>query len=202
MIYPKAYWNERFAVAEYVYGTEPNDWFRDQIAHLPKGKILLPAEGEGRNAVFAAKEGWAVFAFDLSEAGQQKALQLAEKSGVRIQYDIADIQEYALDEKGPWDVIGLFYAHFPPDYRAETHRRIAQALRPGGYLILEAFNPEQLGRSSGGPKNLDMLYTLDMMLHDFSDLTVVRAELASVQLHEGAGHEGMAEVVRLLLQKP
>lgn len=195
------FWNERYARQDFVYGTEPNVWFREQLAALPAGKILLPAEGEGRNAVYAARLGWEVFALDLSEKGQEKAFKLAGQAGVFIQYDLADIRQYPIEENGPWDAVGLFYAHFPPDLRAATHQRLAQALRPGGRLILEAFQPEQLKRNSGGPKNLDMLYTLDMLREDFAGLQVIHASYASVELEEGQGHSGIAEVIRLLLQK-
>lgn len=197
----QAFWNERYDVAEYVYGTEPNDWFRLNLPS-PPGRILLPAEGEGRNAVFAARMGWQVMALDLSDKGREKALQLAAKANTSIQYDIADIREYPLETAGPWDAIGLFYAHFPPEFRAETHRRLAQVLHPGGHLILEAFHPEQLGRSSGGPKTPDLLYTLELLLDDFAGLAVIKAEKISIHLNEGPGHYGPAEVVRLLLQKP
>ena len=195
------FWDERYAATEYVYGTKPNKWFEEQLKNLPPGRILLPAEGEGRNAVHAAKNGWTVFALDLSTSGRKKALQLAENEGVALQYDVADIRDYPLEEKGPWDLIGFFFAHFLPDFRVETHRRLAQALRPGGYLVLEAFHPDQLGRDSGGPKKLEMLYTLDMLLQDFADLQVLRSETVSVELDEGPGHTGKAEVVRVLLQK-
>ncbi|MCC7464624.1 MAG: class I SAM-dependent methyltransferase [Saprospiraceae bacterium] len=196
------FWNERYAAAEYLYGTEPNEWFRLQLARLAPGRILLPAEGEGRNAVHAAGRGWEVTALDLSDQGRDKALQLAAQEGTSIRYDIADIRAYPLETAGSWDAIGLFYAHFPPDFRAETHRRLAQALRTGAHLILEAFHPEQLGRSSGGPRSPDMLYTLELLLDDFAGLTVLEAEKASIILNEGPGHTGPAEVVRLLLQKP
>jgi SAM-dependent methyltransferase len=196
------FWNERYAAAEYVYGTEPNEWFREQLSLLSPGRILLPAEGEGRNAVYAARTGWEVIALDLSEKGREKAMRLAAQANTFIQYHIADIRAYPLETTGPWDVIGLFYAHFPPDFRAETHRRLAQALRPGGHLILEAFHPKQLERNSGGPKSLDMLYTLELLRDDFAGLTVLEAEKATIILNEGPGHTGPAEVVRLLLQKP
>ncbi|MBN8678017.1 MAG: class I SAM-dependent methyltransferase [Chitinophagales bacterium] len=196
------FWNERYASEDFVYGTEPNVWFREQLEALPVGRILLPAEGEGRNAVYAARLGWEVFALDLSEKGKEKALKLAANAGVQMQYDLADIRQYPVAENGPWDAVGLFYAHFPPELRAETHLRIAQALRAGGYLILEAFQPEQLNRNSGGPKSADMLYTLDMLRNDFAGLREIHAFLASVELDEGPGHSGVAEVVRLLLQKP
>ncbi|HAD11907.1 MAG TPA: SAM-dependent methyltransferase [Saprospirales bacterium] len=195
------FWDERFGTPDYLYGTEPNRYFQEKLEMLIPGCLLLPAEGEGRNAVYAAKKGWQVMALDLSEMGREKAHKLAQARGVTIHYELTDLREF--NPKGElWDVIGLFYAHFPPEFRAETHRRLIQALRPGGYLILEAFHPSQLGRPSGGPKSLEMLYTIEMLLDDFKGMDVVTAETASVELAEGSGHSGAAEVVRLFLQKP
>jgi SAM-dependent methyltransferase len=194
------FWDERFGAADYLYGTEPNRYFQEKLEMLVPGHMLLPAEGEGRNAVYASKKGWHVMALDLSEVGREKALKLAQAQGVTIQYELADLREFNPKEES-WDAIGLLYAHFPPEFRAKTHRRLIKALRPGGHLILEAFHPNQLGRPSGGPKSLEMLYTIEMLLEDFEGMDVVTAETASVELSEGPGHSGAAEVVRLFLQK-
>lgn len=110
----KEFWNTRYAAPEFAYGVEPNLFFKTQIDALPVGKILLPSEGEGRNAVYAASLGWNVTAFDYSEEGQQKALELAEKHGVTIYYTIADASEFQTDEK--FDVVALIFSHFPPQY--------------------------------------------------------------------------------------
>ena len=106
------FWNDRYAQKEYVYGTNANIFFADELSKLNAGKILLPCEGEGRNAVFAAMHGWAVEAFDNSEEGRKKALQLGHQNNVTINYQIADAMtvEYPAES---FDVVALIYAHYP-----------------------------------------------------------------------------------------
>jgi len=82
------FWDERYSQPEYAYGREPNVFFREQIEPLQPGRLLMPAEGEGRNGVYAARKGWVVDAFDISEKGREKALRLAEEMGVAIHYQV------------------------------------------------------------------------------------------------------------------
>ncbi|MCX7998787.1 MAG: methyltransferase domain-containing protein, partial [Leptospiraceae bacterium] len=108
----KEFWNERYSLEEYVYGESPNIYFKEKLDSLPKGKILLPCEGEGRNAVHAAQKGFEVFAFDQSEVAQKKAFKLANKYGVKINYDVYEMESANYKEQS-FDVLGLIFAHFP-----------------------------------------------------------------------------------------
>lgn len=137
------FWNVRYATDEYVYGTEPNLFFRENLLRLTPGKILLPAEGEGRNAVFAAKQGWQVTAFDNSIEGQRKALQLAKKEGVSISY-LMNSFDSANFPTQYFDCIALIYTHMPANERNTNHRKLVSFLKPGGYLIIEGFSKNQL----------------------------------------------------------
>lgn len=119
------FWNDRYSIGEMVYGTKPNEFFREQLKERNPGRLLLPAEGEGRNAVHAALEGWDVLAFDFSEAGRSKALQLADQRGVKIDYKLAEANQYA-GEPESFDAIALIYAHFPPALRQDIHRKTIQ----------------------------------------------------------------------------
>lgn len=138
----KDFWNERFAQKEFIYGTAPNDFFRQEIDRLEPGSLLLPAEGEGRNAVYAAQKGWQVFAFDYAEAARQKALQLAARQAVPIQYVVASYEEIELPAAS-FDALALIYAH--TDGWQSIYPRLFRALRPGGTLIVELFAPAQPG---------------------------------------------------------
>ncbi|MDO8368229.1 MAG: class I SAM-dependent methyltransferase [Saprospiraceae bacterium] len=199
---PRTFWDKRYADSVYAYGTKPNLYFQQQLDVLPKpGRLLLLAEGEGRNAVYAAEKSWQVTAVDFSEKGREKALALAAEKGVSFDYQIANIREYDLIGNGPWDVIGLIYAHFPPELRKAIHHKCIQALKPGGRVILEAFNRKQIYRLSGGPKELDMLYSKIILEHDFEGLEILEATESTTFLTEGEGHAGLAEVVRFLLKK-
>jgi cyclopropane fatty-acyl-phospholipid synthase-like methyltransferase len=161
----KEFWNQRYGRTEFAYGTFPNVFFANQLTDIKPGKALFPAEGEGRNAVFAAKNGWDVLAFDISEAGKTKAEQLAKTAGVQISYEVVAADQFS-SEKESFDLLVLIFAHFPEAKRREFHRHLIQFLRPGGMLILEAFSKEHIhfnsaNEKAGGPKDLSMLYAVD-----------------------------------------
>jgi ubiquinone/menaquinone biosynthesis C-methylase UbiE len=197
MLLMKNFWNERYSEKEYIYGEEPNIFFAEQLKNIKPGKIILPCEGEGRNAVYAASCGWEVNAFDSSEAGKTKALQLAAVKGVSINYTVDDATTitYAANSV---DVVAFIYAHFPSNIRKQIHQKAITWLKPGGKLILEAFNPQQLQNNSGGPKELSMLYTEDMMKEDFASLNIELIENLTTELSEGKYHEGKASIIRVV----
>ena len=147
----KAMWNERYQQDIYQYGINPNDFMAEQIPQLPIGRILFPGAGEGRDAVFAAKLGWEVHAFDLSEQGQAKALKLASQEKTRIHFKVADatLVKFPL---ASFDVIALTYFHLPVEIRLAFYASCISWLKPGGKILLEGFSKKQLGLSSGGPK--------------------------------------------------
>ena len=193
-------WDERYSSPEYVYGTEPNEFFRSELIKLPPGRLFLPAEGEGRNAVFAAGRGWAVTAVDFSREGMKKAKRLAEQSGVSIDYTVSDLHDYDIPTEA-FDAVGLIYCHIPAALRTTFHQKIINSLKPGGTVILEAFNKRQLTRTSGGPKSDDLLYDMNGLKNDFASLEFEKLIELTVGLEEGEGHSGAAEIIRLLARK-
>jgi hypothetical protein len=194
-------WNERYSQEEYVYGEEPNVFIAEQLNKLQNGIIILPCEGEGRNAVHAASQGWIVNAFDSSDAGKIKALQLAGKMGVSIEYEIADA--VSADYRGSSaDAVAFIYAHFPPAIRKQIHQKAISWLKPGGKIIIEAFNPAQLQNSSGGPKDISMLYTEEIIREDFEELNIELIETLQTTLQEGKYHQGKADIIRFVGNKP
>jgi ubiquinone/menaquinone biosynthesis C-methylase UbiE len=194
-------WNERYSKEEYVYGEEPNVFFSDQLKKLQNGIIILPCEGEGRNAVYAASQGWIVNAFDASDAGKIKALQLAGKKGVSIDYKIADAATVNYPENGA-DAVAFIYAHFPAASRKQIHQEAISWLKPGGKIIVEAFNPAQLQNSSGGPKDVTMLYTEEILRDDFLELNMECIQTLQTNLQEGKYHQGRADIIRFVGSKP
>ena len=193
------FWDQQFSVEGFKYGTRPNEFLRAQAPRLqPGARVLLPGDGEGRNSVWLAGLGHRVLAVDLSEVGLRKARTLAEARGVRIETEQADLADWE-PRQGDFDAAVLTYLHLPPALRTSVHQRLAGALRPGGLLILEAFHPDQLGRTSGGPKQVDMLYSLATIEADFDgSLARELGEEAEVLLDEGPGHHGPACVTRYL----
>jgi SAM-dependent methyltransferase len=194
-------WDERYARQEYIYGTEPNMFLKEQLANLKPGKILFPAEGEGRNAVYAASLGWQTDAFDQSTEGQKKALQLATQKNVRINYFIQPFDDWN-PEPDQYDCIALIFVHLPEGLRQQVHYAIKKALKPGGILILEAFTINQLPRTSGGPKTAELLFTKEQIDSDFKDFTFIRFSETQTTLDEGLLHQGLADVIQLVALKP
>lgn len=194
------FWDTRYKKSEYVYGRQPNSFFKQQLNLLNPGNLLLPAEGEGRNAVYAASLGWHVDAFDFSNEAAKKAKQLADSSKVEINYFNSKLEAIELNGK-MYDGIGLIYVHMPGSFRRSVHRQLIDHLRPGGKIILEAFSEEQLERDSGGPKNKDMLYNEEDLREDFKDLNITILDKKVMTLREGIHHQGEASVIQLLAYK-
>lgn len=198
-------WDERYAGSEYIYGVEPNLYLKEQLAILPTGRILFAGEGEGRNAVYAAKQGWEVSAFDISREGKNKALQLAHQQGVQIDYKVGELHEMDY-EKELFDVIALIFTHFPEEERIAIHRRLSDHLRPGGIIILEAFskNHRQHQASNpyaGGPKEHSMLLTVEDVKGDFAHFEIVELRERELNLSEGTYHNGKSAVIRFICRK-
>ncbi|WP_282774035.1 class I SAM-dependent methyltransferase [Phaeodactylibacter xiamenensis] len=196
----KEFWEKRYAAEEYAYGKAPNTFLRTELEHLEPGHALFPAEGEGRNAVYAAQLGWSVEAFDYSNAARQKALRLAKDSQVNLQYQVASIESFPFERK-EYDLIALFFVHLPPTLRQQLHTACASALRPGGTLLLEAFHKEQLPLQSGGPKQETLLFSLEDLEADFAALSLGQISRQRVILEEGPYHHGPAETVRIRATK-
>jgi SAM-dependent methyltransferase len=195
------FWDERYSSEEYVYGTEPNQFFKEQIDKFSSpGKLLMPGEGEGRNAVYAAKLGWQVDAFDQSINAQKKALGLAKKNVVNINYQVTDLTMF-YTEKNKYDAAAIIFVHFNSEERRVFHQRIIDSLKPGGKLILESFSKNQFGKSSGGPQNLEMLYSLEEIMNDFKEMKTILLEEKNVFLNEGDKHSGEASVLRYVGEK-
>lgn len=192
------FWDQRYAEAGFAYGEEPNRFLREQIDLLEPGSLLLPAEGEGRNAVWAATRGWEVHAFDTSTVGRDKALAMARRRGVEITYELRSVMEDLADLEGRMDAVGLVFMHLPEEFRRVAHHGVTRCLRPGGTLIMEAFSKEQLERGTGGPRDLELLYETADLEEDFAQLEIRSIERCDVELDEGRYHMGVASVVRLV----
>jgi SAM-dependent methyltransferase len=204
MHYPADFWNERYASAEFVYGKEPNRFFEQELQRLKPGKLLLPCEGEGRNAVWAARQGWEVSAFDQSSMGKQKAERLAQEAGVSIDYRILSMPDLPYPAAS-FDVLALIFAHFHESHRRSWHELLGLLVKPGGTVIVEAFSKKQLHYQekyrSGGPGDAALLYWGDELRNDFREFETVSISETEESLHEGNYHSGLAHVVRFVGRK-
>ncbi len=198
-------WNDRFRAVEYAYGEEPNVYLREKLETLNPGSILFAAEGEGRNAVYATKQGWNVSAFDISIEGKNKAMLLAQKNNASIDYQLGRLDELPF-VKEQFDAIVLIYAHFPAKIKSEYHKVIAAWLRKGGLIIFEAFSKNHLAYvqqdpNVGGPKELDMLFSIEEIRADFSDFEIIELTETVIELKEGLYHNGKGSVIRFYGRK-
>ncbi|CAG5080650.1 class I SAM-dependent methyltransferase [Parvicella tangerina] len=199
------FWNERYAEPSFAYGEGPNEFFKQELDQLTPGKILLPAEGEGRNAVYAAKKGWDVHAFDQSEEGRKKAFELAKKNHVSINFQLQDLNELDYPNES-FDCIALIYVHTPPASRRKTHQNLCKLLKPNGTLILEGFHKDHINYNSknpkaGGPKAIDLLFSIQELQEDFCGMNILQLEETITHLNEGNYHVGESAVVRMVAKK-
>jgi 2-polyprenyl-3-methyl-5-hydroxy-6-metoxy-1,4-benzoquinol methylase len=198
-------WNERYSKDEFAYGVQPNNYLKEQLEKLKAGTILFPAEGEGRNAVFAAKLGWTVSAFDISLEGKNKALRLAETNQVTIDYQVGELQTLNYNTE-QFDVIALIYAHFPADIKSIYHKTLDRYLRQGGFVIFEAFSKRHIdyiarNEKVGGPKDVAMLFSMEELKADFANYESIELVEKEIELSEGLFHNGKGSVIRFVGKK-
>ncbi len=191
-----SFWNDRFMGDEYFYGITPNTNVKNFIDTMNGGRILFPGEGEGRNAVYAAMQGYDVVAFDQSSEAKRKALLLAKQKETQIEYFIGDILESSL-QSNSFDAIVLCFFHLPNDIRLQLFPYFIDLLKPGGQIFIVGFSTEQLtnGYKSGGPKELSMLYSQGLLSNDFRELNIEENKIFEGELDEGKGHQGLASLV-------
>lgn len=195
----KEFWDQRYAGNDCVFGTSPNLFFKEFIDARKPGSILLPAEGEGRNAIYAARKGWTVDAFDFSEVGREKALKLAKENGVSINYWLQDISSFKAEKQ--YDAVGLIYIHLPEALRRSFHQQACRSIKQGGFLVFEAYAKEQIHFDTGGPRDLTLLYDAPSICNDFSLLHIIKCAQRELELDEGKFHKGKAAVLRLIGQR-
>jgi 2-polyprenyl-3-methyl-5-hydroxy-6-metoxy-1,4-benzoquinol methylase len=201
----KEFWDDRYSKDEFAYGKHPNNYLKEQLEKLEVGSILFPAEGEGRNAVFAATLGWSVSAFDISTQGKNKALRLAESQNVSIDYKVGELNILNYDNN-QFDAIALIYAHFPADIKSQYHKTFDKYLKKGGIVIFEAFSKKHLDYNSvnekiGGPKDINMLFSIEELKSDFVNYEIVELEEKEIELNEGLFHNGQGSVIRFVGRK-
>jgi SAM-dependent methyltransferase len=197
-------WDDRYSEEGFAYGTEPNDFLVEAYSSIPpNGKVLCLAEGEGRNAVFLAQQGFNVTAVDLSSVGLKKATELATANNVSIETIQADLADFDLGEN-QWDGIVSIWAHTPESIRSQLHSRVIHALKPGGVFILEAYIPKHIDMPGvGGPpaSQVDFFMPLDKLKSELSELTFSHAIEIDRHVSEGKYHQGESAVVQVIAKR-
>jgi SAM-dependent methyltransferase len=197
----KEFWDQRYEEEDFVYGTEPNIFFQETLDGLNPATLLLPGEGEGRNAIYASRKGWEVTAWDQSKVARDKALTWARQENLSIKYQLVQLEKLTAC-KQKYDAIGVIYLHFPPDLRKVIFGILANCLYPGGKIILECFHKNQLNLGTGGPPVEEMLYNEEDLLGDFKLLDIELCKEKNVDIFEGKYHSGESSVIRLIANRP
>ena len=197
------FWDERYDRADYIFGEAPNAFLAAQAARLTGYRTALAvADGEGRNGVFLAEQGLDVMAIDASPVGLAKAERLAAKRGVTLSTRHLDIAAYEWPDAG-FDVIAAIFIQFaPPAMRTALFAGMVRALAPGGMLLLQGYRPEQLGYGTGGPGQIENLYTEDMLRAAFAALDILSLDSHDTVLSEGTAHAGPSALIDLVARKP
>jgi SAM-dependent methyltransferase len=193
-------WDARYTEEGWAFGTEPNDFLREQADQLPPGRVLCLAEGQGRNGVWLAQRGYDVTAMDQSAVGLRDASRLAAERGVTIATVRGDLDDFAI-EPGAWQGIVSIFAHVDGALRARVHARVERGLAPGGVFLLEAYRPEQIGRGTGGPPDDDRMVNLERLRRELRSLEFVVAREVDRDVLEGTRHRGMSSVVQLVARR-
>jgi SAM-dependent methyltransferase len=194
-------WDDRYAHEGFVFGLDPNEFLKECVQMLVPGRVLSLGEGEGRNAVWLAKRGFVVRGTDLSAVAVEKAKSLATDRGVAAEFRVADLARVNLVPEA-WDVIVSIFVHTSRAVRAHVHREVMRALKPGDHFIFTAYSPDQLGRGTGGPADLEQLVALADVEAELPAMEFIVAEEVERDVIEGGAHTGLASVTQVLARKP
>jgi SAM-dependent methyltransferase len=196
-------WNRRYAEEGYAYGAQPNAFLMQMKPLLRAGgRVLCLGDGEGRNGVWLATQGFDVTSLDWAAIGLRKAEWLARRIGAAITTVEADVTTHDLQAGGPWDAMVSIFLHLPAAPRRALHARCVQALRPGGVFVLECYTSEQLHYASGGPREAELLPTLAELETEFPGCTIEHQFSGERLVLEGRLHTGLAHVAQIVVRRP
>ncbi|MFZ3352353.1 MAG: class I SAM-dependent methyltransferase [Xanthobacteraceae bacterium] len=196
-------WQTRYATPEYAFGKSPNYFLESCKRLLPRsGRALAVADGEGRNGVWLAEQGLEVVSIDFSPAAQRKAKALATERDVKVTFELVDVHNWNYPSAA-FDVVAEIFTQFSnPADRARKWAGMSKALKPGGLLIIQGYTPKQLEYGTGGPKEIENLYTRAMLEQEFGGLRELSLVEEERDIHEGTSHGGMSAVINLTARKP
>lgn len=198
-----AMWNGRYVGETYLFGIEPNAFLKAEAHRLKPGQsVLAVADGEGRNGIWLARQGFDVLSVDFSPVAQAKARKLAEVAGVSVRFELADLLRWSWPV-GAFDaVVAIFIQFAGPADRPRLFEGLKTALKPGGLLLLQGYTPRQLAYGTGGPPHAENMYTTDLLERSFAGFELLRLVEHDSVIEEGTGHKGLSALIDLVARKP
>jgi SAM-dependent methyltransferase len=197
-----ATWNRRYAGEAFLFGTEPNAWLREHVALLPPaGRVLCVADGEGRNSVWLARQGFRVDAFDIAGTAVEKARAFARREGAVVDFAVADVAGLAWPEAVYDAVVAIFVQFADPGLRARLFAGMQRCLRRGGVLVLQGYTPRQLEYGTGGPPFASHMYTEALLRESFAELDLLELREYEADVAEGTGHRGRSALIGLVARR-
>ena len=199
MMTRRGHWDERYASDEYHYGTEPNAFLVAEADRIPAGgRVLAVADGEGRNGVYLAGRGFRVHSVEASPVAIAKAKRLAAARGVALEIERVDIFTWDWPVAAYDAVVAIFVQFVDAEDRPAFFRKMAQALKPGGVLIMEGYGPGQLAYGTGGPRHEPQLYSVGLLRDAFADMQIEVLRGYDAVIEEGPAHSGMSALIDLV----
>ena len=200
--HPAETWNKRFAGADYIFGTQANTWLTQQASHMPKsGLALAVADGEGRNSVWLAQQGFQVDAFDIAAIGVEKARKLASTSAVNVNFHVSSAEDWSWQSEHYDLVVAIFIQFADPETRALLFANMMKTLKKGGLLLLQGYTPKQLDYKTGGPPLLSHLYTEELLRDNFKQMEILELKVYEDVLEEGTQHAGQSALIGMVAKK-
>jgi SAM-dependent methyltransferase len=195
-------WESRFAAPEYIFGKAPNAFLKNYAHLLKRGqKVLAIADGEGRNGVFLAEQGLDVLSIDFSPKALAKANALARERGVKLRTELGDLATWIWPATSFEAVVAIFFQFADPPFRQQIFSNLKKTLRPGGLLLMEGYRPEQIAYKTGGPSEVENLYTRELLEDAFKDFASIEIKEYDSVVDEGPGHNGMSALIDLIGRK-
>lgn len=199
----QTFWDARYDRPDYLFGEGPNAFLAAQAGRLKPGMAALAiADGEGRNGVWLAQRGLTVTTTDISPMAVEKARRLAAARGVALDAQVADLDDWAWPTQAFDAVVAIFIQFAPPETRARLFQRVKAAVRPGGLVLMQGYRPEQLAHGTGGPSQVENLYTEALLRDAFADFDILDLRVHDSRISEGEGHDGLSALIDLVARRP
>lgn len=200
---PRETWNARYAIPDYLFGEAPNEFLVRAAPQIkPRGTVLCVADGEGRNSVWLAEQGFAVTAFDFAPNAVGKARELAARRRVSVDHQLGDLAQWDYESMRYDALVAIFIQFLAPETRDAMFDRMQSAVLPGGVFVLEGYRPEQVDFATGGPPRRDHMYTREWIEARFAGLEILSLDLYDAEIREGRAHSGMSALIDVVARRP